>query len=807
MHDTDRTLAEAAGSVFEPESYDFGELEADGSSEFEYDGQGEFGTDGQEFEGDDAEFEVDMQGEVETDGRGEFEADYPGEFEVDMAGAAAASGGPLGEVDEMELAAELLAVSDEAELDQFLGRFIRRASRGVRTLARSPLGNQLGGLLKNAARKLVPAAATALGGLVGGPAGMALGEQLAAAAAKNFGFELEALSQEDQEFELARGYVRFANEAVRQAARMPARVPAPVAARASLARAARRHAPGLLRRRGGTRSGIVQIIQAGSPQGRRTGRWVRVAPGVISCMGSESSMIASENGASGAGGRGLAAGPLVDGARALLADDARALLTRLDRVRPFALHETMVPAASVSVVAQRAIEGYLMRGRRELRQRVRGYLAWLGGPAGLRATPAEAHARFALLRLRFNVVLANFDLFATVMTQRSEHETGVWLAGLDIVASDALAVPGVALDAPPVVCYLDRGMGAAIRRAKTRLPGGGENPVAVVRLPRERMVGSGVASSLVHEVGHQGAVLLDLLAPLRDGLRAAERAAPPAERRAWRAWERWISEIVPDLWSVARVGVAATLGLMGVVSLPRAFVIRGSATDPHPTPWIRVRLSCALGDALYPDPQWRRLSALWASFYPPRDMPPAARAALAELDATIPAFVAHLLGTAPRGSATARSARRSPRRTATPPGCARCSPLGARRSYGCAPRRPRSPSPSSAKRAPTARCRPPKRGSCSPGSLRTGRCVAPSTRRSPARRVPMHGRAPAPLPPRARDRRSWAPPEDNSSWPGTIPRPRIRPNRLAPRRPRPPAPRRHHRGDLPRTNGARLPPR
>jgi len=33
--------------------------------------------------------------------------------------------------------------------------------------------------------------------------------------------------------------------------------------------------------------------------------------------------------------------------------------------------------------------------------------------------------------------------------------------------------------------------------------GGGENPVAIVRVPRERMVGNGIASSLVHEVGHQ----------------------------------------------------------------------------------------------------------------------------------------------------------------------------------------------------------------------------------------------------------------------------------------------------------------
>ena len=58
------------------------------------------------------------------------------------------------------------------------------------------------------------------------------------------------------------------------------------------------------------------------------------------------------------------------------------------------------------------------------------------------------------------------------------------------MAADALRLSDGYFEAPPVVCYLDRGHGAAIRRARTRLPGGGESPVAIVRVPRERMIGS-----------------------------------------------------------------------------------------------------------------------------------------------------------------------------------------------------------------------------------------------------------------------------------------------------------------------------
>jgi hypothetical protein len=242
--------------------------------------------------------------------------------------------------------------------------------------------------------------------------------------------------------------------------------------------------------------------------------------------------------------------------------------------------------------------------------------------------------------MRFNDVLSQFDLFADAITQRSEHETGVWLSGLDVAAGESLALPGNYYQQPPVVCYLDRGPGAAIRRARTRLPGGGENPVAIIRVPRERMVGSGIASSLVHEVGHQGAALLELVASLRPVLRQMQRGT--AHDATWGLWERWISEILADFWAVARVGISSTLGLIAVVSLPRYFVFRVNLDDPHPIPWVRVRLSCAIGDALYPHPQWGRLARMWESFYPREGLDEERLTLLSSLEETMPEFLSLL---------------------------------------------------------------------------------------------------------------------------------------------------------------------
>jgi hypothetical protein len=337
--------------------------------------------------------------------------------------------------------------------------------------------------------------------------------------------------------------------------------------------------------------------------------------------------------------------PPLTGATSMLEQEARALMTRLARVQPFALQMPMVTAAAIPSAAQLAIERHMLTARRSLRGMVLKYLSWLRGE-GRMAPPENAQRRFTFLRMRFNSVLTQFDIFADVISQRSQHLTGVWMSGLDVAAADALQLPDRYFEPPPVVCYLDRGHGAAIRRARTRLPGGDQNPVAIIRVPRERMVGSGIGSSLFHEVGHQGAALLDLVNSLRPVLQRRQRAG--GNTLAWKMWERWISEIVADFWSVSRLGISSTLGLIGVVTLPRVFVFRAELEDPHPMPWVRVKLSCAMGHELYPHPQWAALSRVWESLYPPRDLDEPTSALLGDIQTSMPEFVSLLVNHRPK---------------------------------------------------------------------------------------------------------------------------------------------------------------
>jgi hypothetical protein len=200
-------------------------------------------------------------------GDGEFGA--LGEVFETGGGMETTTGRVFDEVEEMELAGALLEVTDEQELDQFLGNLIRRAGRVVGAAVRSPVGQALGGIVKDAARQALPVIGGAIGSAVGGQAGGTFGSQVATSAGQLFGLELEGLSPEDQQYEVARRVVRFAGAAAANAAQAPPTVSAPAVARNAAVAAAREHAPGMV---GASGPGRLAIPGQAGP-GR--GRWVR----------------------------------------------------------------------------------------------------------------------------------------------------------------------------------------------------------------------------------------------------------------------------------------------------------------------------------------------------------------------------------------------------------------------------------------------------------------------------------------------------------------------------------------------------
>jgi hypothetical protein len=201
---------------------------------------------------------------------GEFEFEDSSELygEADMES-------PFNEVEEMELAAELLEISDEAELDQFLGKLLKKAWRGVKKVG-SFVGKAvrpLGGMLKGLAKKALPIVGGALGSFIPIPGvGTAVGTALGSAVSKALEAEFEGMSQEDQEFEMARRLVRVAGTAAKRIAAAQPGADPQAAAKAAIVAAARRHVPGLV---GVSGMPTVQTGAGSATRSGRSGRWIR----------------------------------------------------------------------------------------------------------------------------------------------------------------------------------------------------------------------------------------------------------------------------------------------------------------------------------------------------------------------------------------------------------------------------------------------------------------------------------------------------------------------------------------------------
>jgi hypothetical protein len=225
---------------------------------------------------------VSMQREGEFEGQA-FEFEGEGEGEAPRYGGAP----PLREGEVTELAAELLSVSNEQELEQFLGDLVDRAAHAVRGAINSPTGHAVIEALKPVAKAAIPAAASALGGAVGGaisdgagaPIGAAIGGAAGDAAVRALGLELEGLSMEDRELEVAKQVVRLAATATSNAAAAPPGEPPHAVANAAVREAARHLAPGLLRGLGAPENGRGHDSYGfgRSPEGgiAQSGRWFR----------------------------------------------------------------------------------------------------------------------------------------------------------------------------------------------------------------------------------------------------------------------------------------------------------------------------------------------------------------------------------------------------------------------------------------------------------------------------------------------------------------------------------------------------
>ncbi|SDG93767.1 peptidoglycan-binding domain-containing protein [Nitrosomonas sp. Nm132] len=181
---------------------------------------------------------------------------------------------PFNEAEEIELAAELLSISSEEELDQFLGKLFKGIGRGIKKAGRF-IGKRvlpvLGKGLKAIGKVALPVVGKALGSFIPIPGvGTAIGGAVGTALSKALELEFSGLNAEEAELEKARRFVRIAGTAARQAALADPNADPQAAVRTALMAALRRHVPNL------PASLTDNALQtSGAKASASTGRWVR----------------------------------------------------------------------------------------------------------------------------------------------------------------------------------------------------------------------------------------------------------------------------------------------------------------------------------------------------------------------------------------------------------------------------------------------------------------------------------------------------------------------------------------------------
>jgi hypothetical protein len=216
-------------------------------------------------------------------------------------------------------------------------------------------------------------------------------------------------------------------------------------------------------------------------------------------------------------------------------------------------------------------------------------------------------------RRRFLQVETGLEFYGGAVNDRSSPRLGALLAACDILAGRALdpILTPLGKPTPPVLTYVDKGLGASILRAGLRLWDGRTLSVAAaVKLTRHNL--NGRPTALLHEVGHQAAFMLGWNDELADALRRELRDDPELAE----AWSSWSSEIAGDCVGFVHAGYAAVAALHDVIAGEAASVYARRPFDPHPVAHLRVLLGTAMATRFFGEGPWTGLARAWIVAHP-----------------------------------------------------------------------------------------------------------------------------------------------------------------------------------------------
>lgn len=302
-----------------------------------------------------------------------------------------------------------------------------------------------------------------------------------------------------------------------------------------------------------------------------------------------------------------------------------------------------------SAAAWRTLESYLDVALRahlseavdHLQRDVDALAAELGRAAS-REELERLRVRVIRYRRRYLQVETAIDFFGDAVNSRSSARLAALLRACDTLAEISMRhlLAPLRQPVPPVLVYVDKGLGASLLRAGLRLwDGGSVSPAAALKITRQNLHRP---TALIHETGHQVAHIVgwnDELAAL------LQRELAGSSAEAAETWAGWASELAADTYAFAHTGYGSVAALHDVVSGGPS-VFRMVPGDPHPVAYLRVLAGVEMCRRCYGAGPWDGLADAWVGAHPLAAAPASTRR-IAELSLPLLPRIAELCLLAP----------------------------------------------------------------------------------------------------------------------------------------------------------------
>jgi hypothetical protein len=278
--------------------------------------------------------------------------------------------------------------------------------------------------------------------------------------------------------------------------------------------------------------------------------------------------------------------------------------------------------ASVERYMRLELRKRLQNSVNALRLEVNGLAAQLAAAQTLEQLRL-VHTRLLDVRRRYIQVETTLDFYGDAVNTRTNAKLAAILKALDLLAVRSMDVVlrPLGREVPPVLTYIDKGLGASILRAGVRLWDGGTlSPAAAIKMTRHNLYRP---TSLIHETGHQVAHILGWTEEWVVALRHELDGRAP--RALVDAWADTASEVVADIHAFVHCGYAAVAALHDVVASEEAAILRYLPGDPHPIPFIRVLLNVELCKRMFGAGPWDELAEAWMEVNSPSKAAPGTR--------------------------------------------------------------------------------------------------------------------------------------------------------------------------------------